>query len=469
MNNESGAAPSESPVGLASSQSIGEPTAAQMPPKTKALRKKRNDTLRTGGKRSSAAGKQSQQQSLQRRLARARWAVMMLIPPLLILLHRIDRVEHETSGHVTALVLSGAFLMLSIVAAVNEIFGTSHVPAYLVTLCFSVIWGSLILAIKDLIAVRLMSMVWFGVCAGSLRYHWADDHEDAAVGNAGRKRQNVSVGAEMQSSSIPQDFGYSSGSTSVPSNSTQQPLAASNGETPLSVPAGYSSPSSPYDSTANRRVPLVAFHGVPPTEGAVPPPMAPKDSSSAPVQDDSAMNAVNLQRVVQRGGDLLVATGVWRKVGLGLCATLGEVIGCAMFVPNSWTEVITVSWLGYAAVILVPIVAYKSASWLSHFLVLICGSRVNTADASRLLFLYWITTTVLSLGALFFTVAWLLASLVPYVWGLQLLVTPYSVIFELIAYESKECQATNPYKEVAELYREHISTTMKNSKEYFVH
>ncbi|CUG25306.1 transmembrane protein, putative [Bodo saltans] len=160
---------------------------------------------------------------------------------------------------------------------------------------------------------------------------------------------------------------------------------------------------------------------------------------------------------------------VWRKTSLCLCASLAEVVACAVFVPNSWSDIIALSWVGYLAMLILPVVIFKSASWVSHALILVCGSRVNTADASRMLFCYWLTTTVLSLGTLLITMFWIVTSLVPYVWGLQVLMMPYAVACEWIALESREYQATNPYKEIAEVYREHIDTTMQNSKEYFLH
>jgi hypothetical protein len=436
----------------------------------------------------TAAQQRQQPQNIFRRLARARWAAGMFLPPLLLLLHRTDRVELETGGIFHTLHLFIFFGVLGTITAVNELLGSrgSHMIAYACVFSFSLLWGGVIVAIRDLTAARFLCMLWFGICCGSLRYHWADHQPSSnAPGGAlpaggvyhGRSNSRVPHGVQppqpVQQQQQRQDS-LSSESTGVPKPTRPQSLAyisqsdksAMDDTSPQLSSEGQQQHRLRASQQANAEV-----------NGAD----ADNNNNNISEQEEEEEQAdyffllSQQQRRWNKWGYMWSRTTeylrftVWRKTSLCLCASLGEVAACAIFVPNSWSDIIAMSWIGYAAMLILPVVIFKSASWVSHALILVCGSRVNTADASRMLFCYWLTTTVLSLGTLLITMFWIVTSLVPYVWGLQVLMMPYAVACEWIALESREYQATNPYKEIAEVYREHIDTTMQNSKEYFLH
>jgi hypothetical protein len=436
------------------------------------------------------AAQQQQPQNIFRRLARARWAAGMFLPPLLLLLHRTDRVELETGGIFHTLNLFIFFGVLSTITAVNELLGSrgSHMIAYACVFSFSLLWGGVIVAIRDLTAARFLCMLWFGICCGSLRYHWADHQPSSsnAPGGGGalpaggvyhgRSNSRVPHGVQppqpVQQQQQRQDS-LSSESTGVTARPQSLAYISQSDKSAMedTSPQISSEGQQQHRLRASRQA-NAELNGADANNNNN------NNNNSEQEEEEQADYFFLLsqqQRRWNKWGYMWSRTTeylrftVWRKTSLCICASLGEVAACAIFVPNSWSDIIAMSWIGYAAMLILPVVIFKSASWVSHALILVCGSRVNTADASRMLFCYWLTTTVLSLGTLLITMFWIVTSLVPYVWGLQVLMMPYAVACEWIALESREYQATNPYKEIAEVYREHIDTTMQNSKEYFLH
>jgi hypothetical protein len=436
---------------------VGSPANAGL--KVKALRKRRKDTLASGGAASRVGKKGSSSvQPFRRRCARARWAALMFLPALFVLFSRGQEVE-ALSGISTYVSLSAAVAAIGVMVG-NEMLDFSPRAVYIVVFCGAFAWGGTIEATKDLIALRLGSMAVLGLCSGMLRYHWGDD---------GHKIRSGASSA----SQAPLHPNYIS---NIPSNSNNSSSAfaglsisntAVGGDAPLSEQGGgYSSSSAAYPSTdASQPLRHQSASLQPPASGG---PLARCGSSSDPGGTPITLLTqphVSIETVLSKMLRLVVF--LTSHVGLGLTAAVGEVLGCALLVPR-WREVLGVSWMGYIAVIVVPVAVFKISSMTSHVLVLLFGSRINTADASRLLLLYWIITTVLGIGILFATVGWMVANIITFVWSLQLLTTPYSIFFELVAYESRRSQAVNPYSEIVEQYGDHI-TIIRNSKDSYLH
>ena len=441
--------------------------------KVKALRKRRKDLgavnpQRTSSRKGGASTTGISKQPFRRRCARARWAALMFLPALSVLVYRHAMVE-EATGVSLAAMLAASILVVS-AAVLNELLDLGPRAVYVSCFIGAFAWGGAIDATRDLIAMRLASMVVLGLCSGMLRYHWGDE---------GHKQQNRTSPGSLQLSATP---------GSLASPKPKSPVVPGGSFDPAAVD-DYSSSSTAYMSTdtgnnnnhhhngvlhapsvlsggpVGRSDTTALQQGVSnPLGGPLAIPQHPATAPPPSFHSQPPPSQITLEIVLSRLFDF--ALFLRSHVGLGITAAVGETLGCAILVPT-WGEVVSVSWIGYLAVIVVPVVIYKFSSWTSHVLVLLFGSRVNTADASRLLLLYWVITTVLGIGIFFFTVAWLVTNIVTFVWSLQLLTTPYAVFFELVAYESRKSQAVNPYNDIAEQYDEHI-TSIRNAKESYL-
>lgn len=432
----------------------------------KALRKKRKDPSASRVSSGRPIKRRTAlQQPMERRLARARWVGLMFLPCILLLLHRSDEVGVVSDGKATVTSILGVSAVVVPLLAAQEVWGTSHLPMYVACFFAAYVWGSLIEALQDLTAVRLVCMVSFGLCAGQLRYHWdiqgpkrrlTPKQKESATLPPLPQAPVATVAPKVTNDSLQ---GLLDGTTErSPPN---RPRAA--GQTPGNDASSLASS----DTDAARAMPVVAPGAKPltPQSGSGKQFSTPSESENATDTTSVLLGAplTHWSSLSARGAFL--AQTVFNKVGIGIIVTVAELIGCAHCVHDGW-KLISVSWMGYALVIVLPILTYKVSAWMSHILVLLFGSRVNTADASRLLLFYWVITTVLSLGILIFGIFAFLASFVMYIWSLQLLMTPYCLIIELISLESRQSQAGNPYKEVAEAYAEHISMTMKESHNF---
>lgn len=372
------------------------------------------------------------------RRARAWWASCMFLPAfllieirLMVLLGTID-VSSEASifrswlqapqgfhpGLVSVTPVSFAigYSFCFIILVLTELFGRTKAPVYAITFLCAFSWGSFVDLTEDLIFVRFLCMFVFGAAAGQLRYYWtrreeriARNREIAEMRLLQRKMQkklNDTRLAEMNHGSSVTDGGSSGAEERS---------------------------GSPYQEEDG---------GI---EPSVSPPSAQADFSG---------------RLTE------VLFSLWQRVGLAVLFTLGEVCGCLVCVPHAY-RYISASWYGYALLVLFPIVIYKLSSWLSHLLTLVFGTRVNVSNASSLLVVYWIFTTVISLIIFALCILFVVSNWVPYVWNLQKLVGPYSLVLEFVVMAARYHQSSNPYKDIAEQYSQHISDTLRDQRQYF--
>lgn len=403
-------------------------------------------------------------QSIGRRMARARWAILAFLPHLALLLLQSELILQRSHGWIGPVEIISFFLLWFVVVGGNEC-SDMRCASLTYTMVFSIafLWGALLSVLQGFIAWRLFSMAWAGVALGHVRYHWAlspgesswvsDDEWSSS--NYGRTATTASASqvASLPIRRLPLDQTMPGGQLLQQRGATAAAGSGSGSGAPKGAMLYYVPAETSSNSLAN-----VSSTS---TKGSSPPASPTMTTTAASSRSaGSGIHWLSLLVSLTRLGST--------KVGFGLAMTIGEFLGCFLFASNAFS-LIAASWVGTIAVALVPLIAYKCGSCVSHVLVILCGTRVNTADATRLLKFYWVLTTILSLASLVAAVGLLVWYLVPLVWALQGLAAPYAMVLELVTVESKEAQDHNPYAEVAELYAEHIAATVQNSKEYLGH
>lgn len=383
------------------------------------------------------APKRRQRVTPERR-ARAWWASIMFLPAFLLIEMRlmvllgyiavpdegsmfrtwlqVPAGFHPDLVSVTPVSFAIGYVCCIALLVLTELFGRTAAPVYAITFLCAFSWGSFVDLTEDLILVRFVCMFVFGVSAGALRYYWnrreeriARNREIAMMRLAQRRLQKSladSRTADAHHGSSVTDGGSSGGEERWTGQGSDEQLEAE-----LDAPVPHP------ESDLSLKVTEAVF-------------------------------------------------SLWQRVGLALLFTLGEVCGCLVCVPSAY-RYISASWYGYALLVLFPIVIYKLSSWLSHLLTLVFGTRVNVSNASSLLVVYWIFTTVISLAIFAVCILFVVSNWVPYVWNLQKLVGPYSLVLEFVVIAARHHQSTNPYKDIAEQYSAHISETLQDQRQYF--
>lgn len=128
-----------------------------------------NDSL-TG---SSVASRREQRQPPSRRKARARWIVMMALPFVALALYRHEEIDLATGGKYSVEWLTAATVIILAALGINEYRDGSHVFPATAVVVGSLLWGSLHAVFRDLKLLNFLAFVFFGICAGNLRFHWA--------------------------------------------------------------------------------------------------------------------------------------------------------------------------------------------------------------------------------------------------------------------------------------------------------
>jgi len=110
--------------------------------------------------------------------------------------------------------------------------------------------------------------------------------------------------------------------------------------------------------------------------------------------------------------------------------------------------------LGYVAILTVPIAVYKVSGLFSDLFVTVFGPK---AGPKRMLIAYW-ALTILLCGAVMMG----LWTVCLFVWQTTTLLTaPYTIVCELVAFESRQTADKNPYKDAGDQYEEHVKPAQR--------
>jgi hypothetical protein len=412
--------------------------------RTKMLRRRppRRVVGSTGAPTSATASLDMAKPGIGSRVARVQWLFFMFTPTVLLLLHREPEIAFVTKGEITTERILGVTLTLAVLAGINEMLDGIQWPYYFLSMATGTLVGGTLMSTRDLTAARLLSVVLLGVGAGQLRHHWslsiAFQAQQARRLRRLARRRGLEGQKRTSTSTPPSTAG--SGSSPVLPTSAAGPLSeAAMTEEDLkggsSKKSGRSGPGS--------------------------------DSESAVPQSNTAralLVSLVAPKLLRR---LLIFIAI--KLGFMLWFAIGEVVGCAVFVSEAWSEMILPSFWGYILVVVFPILTYKVSGWVSHLVTLLFGTKGSVSDASKMLAVYWVLTTVLSLTIIGLVSFLFLYSWLPYVWSLQLLVAPYGIVAEFVSFESRKFNKKNPYKEVVEAYKEHIDEAIANKDKYHTH
>lgn len=387
------------------------------------------------------------------RWERARWSVAMCLPCFLLFFLRLLSKEGALKGvpfletwfalspdtsnihlALTSTIYAGSALCFSVAVALNELKGSSRVPAYFYVFVCAFSWGSCIDLLEDLVLARMCCMAIFGIGAGQLWFLWDRHVAKKKLHFLRLERKRAELVAAASSGG-----GVGNATTT---SSLSVALAVSPDGVPSDVHAGIASSQSDCGGGNSSGVdgPSVVHHA----DGA---------TSSTEILTTSTTPILQQPLSSHEVGEWL-----WSKMGLAALWSLGEVLGCLMFVNSSY-QLIGSSLLGYPLLVVFPIVCVRGAMGFSWVLTILVGnSHAYSARILRALHLvFTILVLILMLGGLFL----LLRHYVPLVWSLQKLVGPYCLVIENISYSSRKYQSRNPYQGIVDRHKESIALYLK--------
>ena len=366
------------------------------------------------------------------RWQRAQWAVVMCLPCFLLfflrLLSKEGSLKHihlldnwlalpldasMIQTDMTSTIYATCALLASIIVAINELKGNSRIPVYFYVFTCAMSWGSCIDLLEDLVLARLCCMGVFGIGAGQLWFLW-DRHiakKKLHYQRLERKRaENIHIKGGIIGGVV--DDGHNASSQSDEGGPTSGPEAS-----PIVTTATVSPPNNDGEDSA---------------------PVSPLWRTMQP-QSPSGQE---------------IAHWLWGKMGLAALWSLGEVLGCLMFVNHSY-QFIGSSLLGYPLLVIFPILCARAAMGLSWVLTLLIGkSHAYSATILRALHVvFTVFVLVILLGGFIKCISHYL----PWVWSLQKLVGPYCLVIENISYNSRKYHSKNPYKDFVDQHRDSIA------------
>jgi hypothetical protein len=170
-----------------------------------------------------------------------------------------------------------------------------------------------------------------------------------------------------------------------------------------------------------------------------------------------------------------------RTAGITPALIVGEIVGCAFVVTDGWI-VISQSWYGYVLTFLFPLLLVQVAMFASTVLTSVFGGDrrhvVGRTDASRIEVVTWTATVTAATTLLLVFIALFIVTYVPYAWTNQLLMSPYALVTEVLAFRALKSASRGSsgatggrelYKAVSRKHDQLITDMMSKSKEFHCH
>jgi hypothetical protein len=136
----------------------------------KTLKKKKRETASAGGPRAPTP---APPKTARGSLSAARWATIAWLPFLLLFLHRQEGVAAASGGLANAASVLAAAAAFGTAAFFFEARQADHTFVFVSAALMGLLWGSAFSVFGDIPFARLTAMLWYGICCGQMRFHWA--------------------------------------------------------------------------------------------------------------------------------------------------------------------------------------------------------------------------------------------------------------------------------------------------------